>query len=42
MNRQAQKLVTKFSAASKDRMTRGNAKEAPTQPLFHYTTEQAL
>ena len=42
MNRQAQKLVTKFHDASIYRMARGNAKEAPTQPLFHYTTERAL
>jgi hypothetical protein len=42
MNRQAQKLVRKFNAASIDRMARANAKDAPTQPLFHYTTEQAL
>src|SRR6266436_317861 len=42
MNRQAQKLVTKFNAASIGRMARGNAKDAPTQPIFHYTTEQAL
>ena len=42
MNRQAQKLVNKFNAASIHRMARGNAKDAPTQPLFHYTTEQVL
>ena len=42
MNRQAQKLITKFHDASVYRMARGNAKEATTQPLFHYTTEQAL
>jgi hypothetical protein len=42
MNRQAQKLVKKFNGASIYRMARGNAKDAPTQPLFHYTTEQAL
>jgi hypothetical protein len=42
MNKQAQKLVRKFSTASRHRMARANAKDAPTQSLFHYTTEQAL
>lgn len=42
MNREAQKLVNKFNAASIKRMARANAKDAPTQALFHYTTEQAL
>jgi hypothetical protein len=42
MNRQAQKLVNKFHDASVYRMARGNAKEAPKEPLFHYTTEQAF
>src|SRR5215470_7755941 len=42
MNRQAEKLVAKFRDASIHRMARDNAKDAPTQPLFHYTTEQAL
>jgi hypothetical protein len=41
MNPQAEKLVAKFNAARIRRMTRGNEKNAPTHPLFHYTTEQA-
>src|SRR5436190_6205372 len=42
MNPKAQKLVSRFNASSVKRMARANAKDAPTQPLFHYTTEQAL
>jgi hypothetical protein len=42
MNRRAEKLVVKFNKASVRRMAEGNAKGAPTQPLFHYTNEQAL
>jgi Protein of unknown function (DUF2971) len=42
MNQQAQKLVTKFHDASVHRMAWNNEKKAPTQALFHYTTEQAL
>src|SRR5207244_663652 len=42
MNRSAEKLVKRFNAASLKRMARANAKGAPTQPLFHYTTEEAL
>jgi hypothetical protein len=42
MNRHAEKLVVKFNKASVRRMAEGNAKGAPTQPLFHYTNEQAL
>jgi hypothetical protein len=42
MNSKAQKLVSKFNAASVKRMARANAKDSPTQPLFHYTTEQAF
>jgi hypothetical protein len=33
---------SKFNAASVKRMARANAKDSPTQPLFHYTTEQAF
>lgn len=42
MNSTAQKLVRKFDAASVHRMARANAKDGPTQPLFHYTTEEAF
>jgi Protein of unknown function (DUF2971) len=42
VNRRAQKLIEKFHDSSIYRMARGNAKDAPKQPLFHYTTEQAL
>jgi hypothetical protein len=42
MNLRAKKLVSKFNAASIKRMARANAKDVPRQPLFHYTTEQAL
>jgi hypothetical protein len=42
MDRKAQKLLNRFGDASIRRMAQSNAKEAPTQPLFHYTTEAAL
>jgi hypothetical protein len=42
MNRRAEKLVAKFRDASILRMAKANAKDAPAQPLFHYTNEQAL
>src|ERR1700736_6980734 len=42
MNQQAQRLVTKFNTSSRHRMARANAKDEPTEPLFHYTTEKAL
>jgi hypothetical protein len=42
MNHRAEKLLTKFHDASALRMAKLNEKEAPTQPLFHYTNEQAL
>jgi hypothetical protein len=42
MNRQAEKLAAKFGDGSTYRMARGNAKEAPIQPLFHYTSEAAF
>jgi hypothetical protein len=42
MNLQAKKLLKKLQTSSISRMTRRNAKEAPTQPLFHYTTENAV
>lgn len=42
MNRRAEKLVAKFNKACLRRMADRNAKGVPTQPLFHYTSEQAL
>lgn len=42
MDRKAEKLVQRFHDASIKRMAQSNAKEAPTQPLFHYTTEAAF
>ena len=42
MENRAQKLADRFAASSVLRMAEANAREAPTQPLFHYTTEQAL
>jgi hypothetical protein len=42
MNKQTQKLVKKFNTSSRYRMARANAKDAPTEPLFHYTTDKAL
>jgi hypothetical protein len=42
MNHRAQRLAAKFHDGSIYRMARGNAKEAPKQSLFHYTTEAAF
>src|SRR5262245_26064104 len=38
----AQRLLSRFSAASAKRMARANAKDTPIQLLFHYTNEEAL
>jgi hypothetical protein len=40
MKRRAKKLVATFNHASVRRMGEGNATGAPSQPLFHYTSEQ--
>ena len=42
MHARAQKLAAKFESASIRRMAQGNERGAPTEPLFHYTTADAL
>jgi hypothetical protein len=42
MHLRAKKLADKFEGASVRRMAQGNERGAPTEPLFHYTTADAL
>ena len=42
MHRRAEKLAERFDQASTQRMAKGNEREAPTEPLFHYTSVAAL
>jgi hypothetical protein len=42
MHRRAEKLADRFNLASVHRMAKGNGRDAPTQPLFHYTSVAAL
>jgi DUF2971 family protein len=42
MHSRAEKLTDRFNLASVRRMARGNERNAPTEPLFHYTSAAAL
>ena len=42
MNKRAKRSLKEFHTASMHRMADANTKDAPTEPLFHYTSEQAL
>ena len=42
MHLRAKKLADRFEDASVCRMAQGNERGAPTEPLFHYTTADAL
>jgi hypothetical protein len=42
MHHRAKKLADKFEDSSMRRMARGNERGAPSEPLFHYTTADAL
>jgi hypothetical protein len=38
----AKKFVAQFEESSQKRMADGNAAGGPTEPLYHYTSENAL
>jgi hypothetical protein len=42
MHSRAEKLADRFNLASVRRMAKGNERDAPTEPLFHYTSAAAL
>jgi hypothetical protein len=42
MHLRAKNLADRFEGASVRRMAQGNERGAPTEPLFHYTTADAL
>ncbi len=42
MHHRAKKLADKFEDSSMRRMVRGNERGAPSEPLYHYTTADAL